>query len=57
METMYPLRDVDMNGRKFRTFVVVASSLQPAGNYSHLIVQRTNKREEIVYCIEPDNSE
>lgn len=57
METMYPFRDVDMNGRKFRTFVVVASSLQPAGNFSHLIVQRTNKRDDIRYCIDLDSAE
>ncbi len=57
MEALYPLRDVDMNGRKFRTYIVVASWLRPTGNYSHWIEQKTNKREEIEYCVDPDNSE
>lgn len=52
IETMYPFRDVDMDGKKFRTFIVVASSQKPTSNYAHLIVQRTNKIEELEYCNE-----
>ncbi|MBI4997225.1 MAG: hypothetical protein HZC22_10070 [Rhodocyclales bacterium] len=49
-ETMYVFRDVDMNGRKFRTYIVVASWQRPAGNYSHWIHQRTNDLGEVAYC-------
>lgn len=48
--TLYILRDEDMGGRKFRDFIVVQTWLRPTGNYSHSIVQRTNKREEIKFC-------
>jgi hypothetical protein len=50
--TVYVLRDVDMNGRKFRDYMVVASRRLPAGNYVHWIEQRTNKLEEVAYCRE-----
>ena len=51
-ETMYIFRDVDMNGRKFRTYIVVASWQRPTGNYSHWIHQRTNDLGEVAYCID-----
>lgn len=49
-DTLYILRAEDMSGKKFGTFIVVASWLKPTGNYSHWIEQRTNKREEVRYC-------
>ena len=51
-ETMYIFRDVDMNGRKFKTFIVVASWQKPTGNYVHWIEQQTNELNEIKYCLE-----
>ena len=50
--TVYVLRDEDMDGDKFRNYVVVASWLRPAGNHSHWIEQRTNKLEEVKYCVQ-----
>jgi hypothetical protein len=49
-EALYIFRDVDMDGRKFKTFIVVASWQKPSGSYFHSIEQRTNERSEIKYC-------
>ncbi len=52
--TVYVLRDEDMYGKKFRNYIVVASWLRPAGNHSHWIEQRTNKLEEVKYCVQQE---
>lgn len=51
-ETLYVFRDVDLDGNKFKTFVVTASWRKPSGTYSHWIEQRVNEANEIRYCRE-----
>jgi hypothetical protein len=48
--TLYVLRNVDMDGRKFRTFIAVASWQKPTGNYAHWIEQASNELGDIKYC-------
>jgi len=50
--TSYIFRDVRMDGYKFKDFIVVRSWHKSTGNYSHSIIQSTNKRAEIKYCAE-----
>ncbi len=51
-KTPWLFRPEDMSGRKLRNYIVVASYLRPAGNYSHWIDESNNNLEKITHCKE-----